>query len=61
MSMNNPQIGDTFLAKPEAFVRDSIYGPTELRFRVMYVNREHLYFTAEAECNGYIIRESWKF
>ena len=59
--MSNPKIGDTFPAKPEAFARDTNYGPTELRFRVIYVNREHLYFTAEAECNGYIIRESWKF
>lgn len=35
--------------------------PVLLHGRVIYVNEEHRYFVAEAPCNGYAIREAFKF
>lgn len=32
-----------------------------LRGRVCYINRAHRYFTLEAECHGYVIRECFHF
>lgn len=32
-----------------------------LHGHVIYINTAHRYYTAEAECNGYRLRESFKF
>lgn len=29
--------------------------------RIVYINEAHRYYTAEAACNGYTLRESFKF
>lgn len=33
----------------------------EVHGRIVYINRKHRYFTAEADINGYKLRESFKF
>ncbi len=63
-----PYVGEPYSWKPCAY--EGIYGAQDLRSargtdklngRVVYVNREHRYFTAEAQIFGYKLRESFKF
>lgn len=59
----HPDIGDPMQFRPSAFA--AYEGNTArrnmLNGRVVYINETHRYYTAEAVCNGYVIRESWKF
>ncbi|MBQ9720222.1 MAG: hypothetical protein IJV64_05955 [Oscillospiraceae bacterium] len=59
--MSIPKVGDTFTRKPSAFSREGWSGPVLLRWTVIYVNERHRLYTAETECNGYRLRESFKF
>lgn len=56
------EIGDPVAWKPYAFMDGDYPGAVkELRGRVIAVNEAHRHYTAEAECNGYRLRESFKF
>ena len=60
--MSNPQVGDSFPFKPTAFTEHSPPSLNDkLNGKIVYVNYAHRYYTAEAECNGWKVRESWKF
>ena len=71
MIINDPHVGDRIEFVPSAFVTESKTVSPEiiarlrmaysLSGRIVYVNREHRYYTAEAECFGRRIRESYKF
>lgn len=58
-------IGDTYTWMPSAFEGASgICGFEKLKTvhgRIVYINEEHRYFTAEADSNGKKLRESFKF
>lgn len=59
-------IGDTYTWTPTAFEGASgIMSVTTktmtVHGRIVYINEAHRYYTAEAECNGYKLRESFKF
>ena len=58
-------VGDKISFEPICFTRsvDCCYLPINLTLHgeVVYVNAEHRYYTAEAICNGHVIRESYKF
>ena len=58
-------IGDTYTWTPAAFEGASgICCFEKLRTvhgRVVYINKRHRYFTAEAEVHGINLRESFKF
>lgn len=55
-------IGDAVVFTPTAFIHfERIEAPTRLSGRVVYVNAAHRYYTVEAPCNGYVIRESFIF
>lgn len=59
-------IGDAYSWIPAAFEGASgITGlktmKTTVHGRVVYINETHRYFTVEAACNGYKLRESFKF
>lgn len=55
-------VGDAVSFIPAAFIR---YHDAEtalrLNGRVVYVNEAHRFYTVEAACNGYKIRESFIF
>lgn len=59
------RINDTITWTPAAFegangiMSVGRYG--EVHGRIVYINRKHRYFTAEADINGYKLRESFKF
>lgn len=59
-------IGDTYSWVPTAFegingiARESAKIST-VHGRVVYINEAHRYFTVEAACNRYKLRESFKF
>lgn len=55
-------VGDVVSFIPAAFV-NYLDAETALRLsgRVIYVNEAHRYFTVEAPCHGYKIRESFIF
>lgn len=68
MNMNDPQVGDPLPFIPSAFVRyaqeDSRMVknvPIKLNGRVVYVNREHRYYVVQAQCNGAVLNEAFKF
>lgn len=61
-----PYVGEPYSWKPCAC--EGVYEAADRRARkdrlsghIVYVNREHRYFTAEAEVFGYKLRESFKF
>lgn len=60
--MTDLRIGAPFSWRPSAFAskcdNDERQKPV-LHGRIIFINREHGYFTAEATCNGYTIRESF--
>ena len=43
------------------FERETLRDATQLTGRGCYINEDHRYYTVEAPCNGYMIRESFKF
>lgn len=54
--------GDKVAFRPRAFSAFEAEGtPVVLHGVVIYVNEAHRYYTAEAPCWGYTIRESFKF
>ena len=61
------RVGDSYDWIPSAFLTliQSGIRPKAcmraLRGRVVYVNRAHRYYTVAADCNGYTLRESFKF
>lgn len=56
------RVGDRIAFKPFAFVTmEHEEVPIVLSGTVIYVNEAHRYYTAEAPCNGYVIREAFKF
>lgn len=61
--MSDPKIGDPGTFVPLAFVKYENHPdiPLRLNCRVVYVNWEHGFYTVEGECNGYRIRESFKY
>ena len=58
-------IGDTYSWIPTAFEGASglcSFGKLKtVHGRIAYINERHRYFTAEAEGNGFKLRESFKF
>lgn len=59
-------IGDTYSWIPTSFEGGNgvsgIKGRSiTLHGRIVYINEEHRYFMVEANCNGYALRESFKF
>ena len=59
-------IGGPFSWKPAAFegstgIMSVTTKATTAHGRVVYINEEHRYFTAEADLNGKKLRESFKF
>lgn len=47
---------------PEAFTRiENTDIPVEIIGRIVYINRDHRYFRVEAEVNGYLLHECFKF
>lgn len=59
-------IGEPFSWKPAAFegcngILSVTTKETTAHGRVVYINEEHCYFTAEADLNGKKLRESFKF
>lgn len=59
-------IGEPFSWKPVAFegsngIMSVTTKETTEHGRVVYINEEHRYFTAEADINGNKLRESFKF
>ena len=59
-------IGEPFSWKPAAFegckgILSVTTKETTAHGRVVYINEEHRYFTAEADLNGKKLRESFKF
>lgn len=55
-------VGDTVSFIPTAFINFRDAGSVlMLHGRVIYVNEAHRYFTVEAPCYGYKIRESFIF
>lgn len=47
---------------PDAFTRiENADIPVEITGRIVYINREHRYFRVEAEVNGYLLHECFKF
>lgn len=47
---------------PEAFTRiENADIPVEITGRIVYINREHRCFRVEAEVNGYLLHECFKF
>lgn len=47
---------------PEAFTRiENADIPVEITGLIVYINREHRYFRVEAEVNGYLLHECFKF
>lgn len=62
MILNNPHIGDKVTFAPSTFTQfERISAPVSLHGRICYINEAHRYYTVEAECNGYMIRESFKY
>ena len=56
------RVGDPISWRPRAFTDGDYPGAVkDLHGRVIYVNEDHRYYTAEAERNGYRLRESFKF
>lgn len=62
--MNNiPEVGDPYCWEPSSFsdfsenASATLRATTRVSGRIVYVNREHGWFRAEAECNGTLIRE----
>ena len=59
------KVGDkiTFVMSCLADGINRCYMPVErvMHGTVMYVNEEHQYYTAQTECNGYKICESFKY
>ena len=59
-------IGEPFSWTPAAFegasgIMSVTTKETTAHGRVVYINERHRYFTAEAEANGFKLRESFKF
>lgn len=56
------EVGDAVSFIPAAFIRYRD-AETALRLsgRVVYINAAHRFYTVEADCNGYKIRESFIF
>ena len=58
-------IGDPVRFAPMAFMHPGQTRMGEIPFyldgSVVYVNEPHRYYIAEAECNGYKLREAFKF
>ena len=55
-------IGMPYSFRPTAFAaaeHDGLRTAPVLHGKVVYINREHGYFVAEAEVNGYTLRESF--
>lgn len=47
---------------PESFTRiENADIPVEITGRIVYINHEHRYFRVEAEVNGYLLHECFKF
>lgn len=59
------RINDTITWTPAAFEGAngimSVGRCGEVHGRIVYINHKHRYFTAEADINGYKLRESFKF
>ena len=59
------KVGDRITFSPVCFTRsvDCCYMPINLNLQgtVIYVNAAHRYYTVEGDCNGYKIRESYKY
>ena len=56
------EIGTPYSFRPAAFIASregGIWQTPMLHGRVVYINREHGYFTAEAMVNGRALRESF--
>ena len=57
-----PKIGQPVRWVPSSFYREQFGGvPLRLSGKIVYINRKHRFYTVEALCNGYLIRESFKF
>lgn len=55
-------VGEAVVWILSAFIHfERIPAPLRLSGRVVYVNAAHRYYTVEAPCNGYVIRESFIF
>lgn len=59
-------IGDTYSWTPTAFegasgIMSITTKTMTVHGRIVYINEAHRYFTVEANCNGYAVRESFKF
>lgn len=55
-------VGETVSWMPTSFVDGTYPGAAKkLHGRIIYVNRPHRYYVAEAECHGYMLREAFKF
>ena len=55
-------LGSTFTWRLRAFSDGDYPGAVNtLHGRIIDVNATHRHYTAEAECNGYRLRESFKF
>lgn len=56
------EIGEPVSWVPSCFTLGEFAGAVKrLNGRVTYVNAEHRWYLAEAECFGYTIREGFKF
>lgn len=66
MNAHDPHVGDKLTFKPSCFMQavdenQSLGITRSVQGTVVYVNAEHRFYTAEGHCNGYILRESYKF
>lgn len=67
--MTVPNVGDSVRFSPSAFIKpddegDDLYSgqlPYQLDGRIVYVNREHRYYIAEALLFGHKLRETFKY
>lgn len=56
------QLGEIVTWKPMAFWDGMFPGAIhELTGRVIYINEEHRYYVAEADCHGTPLREAFRF
>lgn len=62
MIEGRPKVGDTLRFAPSAFADYDDRGiPYELDGTVVYVNEEHRYYTVEAKCHRWTLKESFKY
>ena len=70
MNAQDPRVGDRLSFVPSAFsslpgtdydICRRVNAAYTLSGVVIYVNAAHRYYTVEAPCFGYVLRESFKF